>query len=377
MKSKSKIVSCLLLIVLFVMALCTLVSCSPKFSEWQITKQPTCTEDGEMVRYRKGVKSETETKVIPAKGHIYPNDGAWEIVPGKEPTHTTEGEEIRTCSRCHQSETRPVQPIDYDYTLKINDGKKTVQTIYLKAGEEYAVDVEFLKTGYKFIGLKDGDNDFPLSGTLSENKTVTVNWEILPTTTFQELSERLAAGVDRIFIDADIEMAGSAFVVGNTEIYVAENRTVRRAANFLGDMFVIGETPDGQNAFLLSGKNASLDLKTNNGATLTFDGNKSVVTGDVNGTCFLVLHSATVNMYDGVTVQNFKKTANSKIVNDGYKISYPNKIGGAGMIVADGTFNMYGGRFAGNEVNIDETFDGDESESEARVSSCGARRSDL
>lgn len=140
-------------------------------------------------------------------------------------------------------------------------------------------------------------------------------------------------------------------------------------------MFIVGETESGENT-VLSGSPSSLTLSAGEETSLTIDGNKDNMTVDVNGTAILVLNSATVTMGDGVTVKDCKKTANNKLLNSDYKISYPERIGGAAMIVVNGTFVMNGGAFIGNEVNIDETDsdivgEGDEKDESTRASSCG------
>lgn len=362
------------LITVFVIAFAaavTLTACEQGFTDWVTVKEATCTEDGLMQRHDKLDETKVETKVIPAEGHLWGENDGWEVIT--EPTHTSEGVKRRECKRCGLEEVEPIDILSSAYHIDIKDGNKLLDRIYVEEDGIYEISLPE-KLGYECEQLVDADgNEFATSGTIFESKTVNVVWKILPTTTFDELVARAAAGIDKILIDADIEITDSVYVVGQTEIYVEKNCTITRSPNFLGDMFIIGENDKGESALIAgSGTAASLTLKTKNNAALTFDGNKDNITDEVNGTCFLVLYSSVVNMYDNVTVSNFRKTANAKIIESKYAVSYPNKIGGAGMIVVNGTFNMYGGSFIGNSVNCDETFEGDDAESdEARVSSCG------
>ena len=146
------------------------------WSEWTVTKAPTCTEDGEKTRTCTvaGCEIKTETEIIPALGHNY---GEWTVVedwhvvtkedgsqveertleqicstcndkitkteerpyvPGhthnwsewtvtKEPTCTEDGEETRSCSRCDHTETREIEALGHKYTestglVSNNDG---------------------------------------------------------------------------------------------------------------------------------------------------------------------------------------------------------------------------------------------------------------
>lgn len=65
----------------------------------------TCETDGVQF-YKCSECSETKSEVITALGHDY---GDWEITT--QPTTTDEGEETRECSRCKKTETRPVPVI--------------------------------------------------------------------------------------------------------------------------------------------------------------------------------------------------------------------------------------------------------------------------
>ena len=63
-----------------------------EYSEWQITKNPTCIEDG--IEERICSCGETETRTVDALGHNYSD---WIIA---EPTDTTNGYRYKECSGC-------------------------------------------------------------------------------------------------------------------------------------------------------------------------------------------------------------------------------------------------------------------------------------
>lgn len=376
MRKNIKLLSFVIAVSIILSALFILVGCGKtvKWSDWEVIKQPTCTEDGEMARYQLKDSSKIETEIIPAEGHSY---GDWEVI--NEPTHESEGEKRRVCGICDDVDIQPIEILVSPYYIDVYEGTDRLERIYIEDDGKYKITPP-AKAGYECVNLTDAEgNEFPLEGELKDKISLYVEWSILPTRTFDELSERAAAGVDKIFIDGDIEMTDTVYFVGQTEIYVEKSCVIKRGDDFLGDMFVIGENKDGQSALLLDGgMPASLTIKPQFGTTLSFDGNRDGVKGEVCGTCFFVVYSSTFNMYDGVDVRGFHKTANSRVESktengeNKYKISYPHKIGGAAMIVVNGTFNMYGGDFVENTVNIDEAYTGDDAENDdALVSSCG------
>ena len=64
-----------------------------EFSEWVVTKEVSCTTDGE--RTRTCACGETETEVIPSAGHTY---GEPTVI--REVSCEENGEEVRTCTVC-------------------------------------------------------------------------------------------------------------------------------------------------------------------------------------------------------------------------------------------------------------------------------------
>ncbi|MGN0485500.1 MAG: LamG-like jellyroll fold domain-containing protein, partial [Lachnospiraceae bacterium] len=75
--------------------------------EYEVVKEPTCTESGYGVYYCEVCHYQSEEKVvIPAKGHTF---GEWEVVTPA--TTKEEGEERRICSDCGYEETRSIDKI--------------------------------------------------------------------------------------------------------------------------------------------------------------------------------------------------------------------------------------------------------------------------
>ena len=173
------------------------------------------------------------------------------------------------------------------------------------------------------------------------------------TTSFQQLKERALAGESKIFIANDIEIENSVFITNKTELIPLADCVLKRSENFLGDMFVIGENELGENV-LLQGNSPQLILNSSSEHILTIDGNSQHMQGGVNGSAFLVLYSGKLDMYKNVVVTNCEKVGNKKLVEKDYNLRYPNKVGGAGVVVVNGTFNMYGGEFANCQVNCVE-----------------------
>lgn len=244
----------------------------------------------------------------------------------------------------------PMQEEKIYITANLHNETKIV---YPNEAGEYTLDLPS-RAGFEFVCWKtaNGDN-FAASGSISENVTVTAEWRLLETSTFAQLKERIEAGAETILLTDDIVLTESIYVVSKTEITAKNPVTLKRSADFLGDLFVIGETPNAENVIVLTGNTASLSLKPNN-TSLVIDG-ESI---SANGTAFLLLNSSDLNIYDGVYVQNHVKLGNERLSAErDYNISYPEKVGGAAAIISSGSLNMYGGvisNCSANEVDDDD-----------------------
>lgn len=335
-------------------------------SEWQTIEEATCTEDG-LERGECARENKTVTRVIEATGHSL---GEWQKI--QEPTYTASGRERRICNFCDYAEFRDIDALEANFLIVIHYGDG-------RADSEIAIDSDGAyeltapeRVGYAFSGFVDkSGNRVSLSGTLTENSEFFATWEILPTATFTELSERAAAGVDRILLASDITITESIYIVSDTTIFCNTDVKLLRSPDFEGDLFVIGEDKNGRN-ILLDGNCAALTLRPEESAALVIDGNKDKMNVTVIGTAFFVVNSGTLNMYDGVTIRNCIKEGNGRLFENSHFISNVTQVGGAAAIVIDSTFNMYGGTITSNTVNQNDKSDADATDdAEYYASSCG------
>jgi hypothetical protein len=134
----------------------------------------------------------------------------------------------------------------------------------------------------------------------------------------EELEERAAAGVDLILIANDIVIDRTIYVAGTTRIYSDTAVKIIRAKDFAGDMFVVGQNPDGEKSILL-GYDPTLILgeESYNGdkIMLTIDGNRDGMNKGVEvvGTGIFAIYGAKVEIYNGVSISNHQKTGNERI----------------------------------------------------------------
>ncbi len=119
-----------------------------EYDEGVVTKEPTCTEDGEMTyTCSRGDYSYTES--IEKLGHDY-DDG----VVTKEPTCTEDGEMTYTCSRGDDSYTESIYALGHDWTVEqtiIEDSEdkyeEKVGLICTRCGLEYAEEIVITNEG--------------------------------------------------------------------------------------------------------------------------------------------------------------------------------------------------------------------------------------
>ncbi|MDY6429594.1 MAG: hypothetical protein SPL02_00235 [Bacilli bacterium] len=181
--------------------------------------------------------------------------------------------------------------------------------------------------------------------------------------TFAELKERCEAGVSEIEIKSSFELVDTIFVTD--EITITGNVTLTRAATFLGDCFVIGETSEGEDTSYLG--LARLTIEGN----ITFDGNKENIPEGVKGTMFYVKNSAELTLKDGVTVQNTYKTSNERSLSEEKgKLSEPNRVGGPVANVISGTLNLINAVITNNSCKTTNEIE-DESDPAYRESTYG------
>lgn len=179
------------------------------------------------------------------------------------------------------------------------------------------------------------------------------NVPIIPqdVTNAEELEEALASDNGLIRLMANITLDRTLYITKNTTIFGVSSYTITRAADFAGDLFVVGQKANGD----LCEEGVTLTLGREDGTQtdhLIIDGNKDNLTVDVVGSALFVCNGATVNLTKEVTLQNHKKVGNDRTSHENVTVSYPVKVGGSAVIVASGgTLNIYGSTVKNNEVN--------------------------
>lgn len=165
-----------------------------------------------------------------------------------------------------------------------------------------------------------------------------------------ELAAALLQEAKAIRIVADFELNQTFFVTNDTVIYSEQAHTLTRAPGFAGDIFVVGQYEDGtvcDTTITLSVGHTESETED----LLIIDGNRDNMTVSVNGTIFFGCSNSKIRLYHNLTVKNCQKVGNERTLDEGFSLSYPDRIGGAVAIVAGGTMNIYGGNYLGNRVN--------------------------
>ena len=298
--------------------------------------------------------------------------GSWEIY--REATAAKEGIERRYCSECSYYNDRSVAKLPAAYYITVNLGASESYKFPVAKDGKYKLDYPS-RDGYTFDGFKDANgNDFPIEGTISKNTTITAVWGLDGTNTLQQLVKRTNAGVETIVITSDIILTQPIYISYNTTIYSDGDHSITRAPDYTGDMFVVGLTKDGKSATTLH-RQAQLTLGGGTGM-LTIDGNRDNVTGTVNGSAVFVCESATLNLYDGVSIINNIKSGNERAFkfNEYISDSTAERAGGAAILNINATVNMYGGLIDNNLISTEHTIVKNEDGTETwyETNGCGA-----
>lgn len=192
--------------------------------------------------------------------------------------------------------------------------------------------------------------------------------EYAQVTNAEELAYHASHGTRNIEVMNDITLDRSVFAIGDVTIYSNTDCTILRDPDFYSDMFVVGENSYGRN-LLLDNISCVLNLgKDTATGTLTLDGNKANVTGDVYGSILFVNNSAHVNI-NGAVMTNNKKVGNSRAL--AMQQSYANYIGGAAIANINGHVVLNSGTISACEVNSTEISGGDSSAENYRQSMYG------
>ena len=341
----------LLSLLLLLCTLC-LVACGNdvcdecSFGEWSVTIESTCAKAGHQTRICT-VCGHSETQPLDPEAHSF---GEWLIVDLA--TCTGDGMRARTCVVCGAEETEKLPMLETVYVLTLQLGNETRKEPVPASGAYFLDTPEW--EGLVFMGWVDEEGDpFPHTGTVLENKTLTAVWETVDTATFAELKARIEAGAKEIRLVDDIVLTDTIYVVGNTTIVLEKNCTLTRSPSHLGDLFVLGQHPNGDSV-LLENRRASLTLCPENGATLTVDGNKNGISDAIGGSAFVILNSSTLNVCDNVVIVNCRKDENLLLAENCHNLSSPDRAGGAAVLILNGACHMYGGTIRDCEVSTDD-----------------------
>ena len=314
-----------------------------------IKSPATCTTKG-VTLYTATYDGHTDTKEVEDIDMI---EHSYSIINTVDATFDEDGHIDYKCDYCGDTKTEVIPKKEVAYVITINSD--SLDDVRVDSTGEYVLPVAS-KTGYKFIKWVDENNeDFASTGTVSSNKTVTPIWELEETTTIEQLELYLASGVDYINITSDIIIDRTLYVTGNSIIYSTKPVILSRSADFGGDLFVLGETKDGENCLINSG-NCSLDIGViGNSNEITIDGNKENMNCEVYGSVFFIANSSYLNIYEGVTIKDNHKVGNEKALESKYYLSSPEKAGGSVAILSNGVMNIYGGLFTNNSVNNEDS----------------------
>ena len=318
------------------------------YGEGRVTLDPTCESEGEKL-YVCSVCGDEKTEKLPKLDHEM---GDWEQVTA--PTVNAEGLERRDCKNCDHFEERAIEKIPAVWNITVNDGMGGTLTIGVGADGVYSL-TEPQRIGYAFTGWVDADGKaFSAAGTVNSNVTVTATWEIDATETLDELIERAAAGVDYIYLTKDIVIDRTVYFTGQTVIYSDGAVKLIRAADFAGDMIVVGQDESGKHYVLKNGVAELVLGKPDGSSDITIDGNRDNVTVSVNGSAICLVNSSILKTYDGISIVNNKKVGNERVhaYADKFGNTYP--VGGAAVLITSGSFDMYGGLIANNSVNLED-----------------------
>ena len=174
----------------------------------------------------------------------------------------------------------------------------------------------------------------------------------VPVSSIEELEAELANGTEAIQILESFAIDRTLYVTHSVTIYSETAIVLSRAADFGGDLFVVGQCADGSlcetDAVLTLGREDDIE-----DGLLTIDGNKDNVTAPVVGSALFVCDSGHVIMYNSVSIVNHKKVGNERTNHENVNVSYRVKVGGAAIILAGGSVvDIYGGHIDNNEVNL-------------------------
>ncbi len=184
--------------------------------------------------------------------------------------------------------------------------------------------------------------------------------EVMDVSSASELEFALGSGVKNIRIVESFEVDRTFYVTDEVVIFTTASKTLTRKADFAGDIFIVGEDAAGNSSIAL-GKTAKLTLGNQYSESADFliiDGNSENMTVDVTGTVLFLEESSQIDLYKNVTIENNRKVGNERILKEKYLVNNASRVGGAAMIISDGTVNIYGAKFKNNVVNEEPAGEG-------------------
>ena len=169
-----------------------------------------------------------------------------------------------------------------------------------------------------------------------------------------ELINHIQNGAETIKITSSFEINKPIYITSKVTIYSDNAYTLKRASNYGGDLFVVGTDANNRNPILDLKKSALiLGKKDASSTTLTIDGNSQNMTVDVKGTALYITNSAVVDTYADVKITNCVKLLNERTILDANLFSYPEYVGGAAVIIANGAYNLRGSIIENSSAQTD------------------------
>lgn len=217
---------------------------------------------------------------------------------------------------------------------------------------------------------KDGETG---KSKASQDEAIPDKSQSVKVSSAQELERAIDSKAQLIEIVSDFEIDRTFFIASPVTIFTQQKHTLTRKDDFSGDIFVIGETKKGRDV-LLDGVDVNVnfgDPSSEEKNLLVIDGNKENMKAAVSGTVLFLCHNAKVNLFDNFSIINCKKTLNKRSYDENYCLPYPDRVGGAAVIVSSGLLNIYGASFISNEVCDELIVDKSDDSKNQRTSSLG------
>lgn len=255
-------------------------------------------------------------------------------------------------------------------SLTVGGDYRNLNNMYFR-GTLYALSIyKDVRTSQEMVNdiifADTGNSDYCVSYNLVDNSYLTGDTpgddplEYAEVTNLDELIYHCSIGTSEIKIKNNIVVDRTIYILGHVTIYSDSDYSLVREENFASDIFVVGENSVGRN-LILDDIECILTLgKDDATGVLTVDGNKDNVAVEVNGALIYISYSGIFNLREHAELINNKKISNSRsYVMDS---DVARKLGGAGVLITNGTFNMYGGEISGcssNTINLDEDTESD------------------